>query len=376
MKIVLAPDKFKGSLSGPEFCLLVQEIILRYLPAAEIVALPLADGGDGTAQVLEAKLGAQAVTLEVLDPLFRSIQTEYLWDPLRKVAFIEMAKASGYALLAEKERNPLYTTTYGTGQMIKSAIDQGAERVIIGLGGSSTNDAGIGMASALGYRFYDEEEQLLKPTGESLLQIRTIGLPEERFWEKRQIELACDVANPFYGPEGAARVYGPQKGANPQQVKLLDQGLRHLAGLIQRQFGLNIQQILGSGAAGGLAGGAIAFLGAEHRSGIDLVKDLLDFDEQIEGADWIITGEGALDEQSLYGKTIKGICDSAKPRNIPVAVFCGHLDLTEEKRKVVGIQYATSINKPGQLLKEAIANTRTNLEEAVEHFVKEIILTR
>ena len=374
MKIVLAPDKFKGSLRGPEFCVLVQKIILRYLPAAEIVALPLADGGDGTAEVLEAKLGAKRLSLEVLDPLSRPIQTDYLWDPVRKLAFIEMAKASGYALLGEKERNPLYTTTYGTGQMIKSAIDQGAERIILGLGGSATNDAGIGLAAALGYRFYDEKGKLLEPTGESLLQIRTIGPPEERLCENRQIELACDVANPFYGPEGAAHVYGPQKGADAHQVELLDQGLRNIARILKKHFALDLQQIPGSGAAGGLGGGAIAFLGAEQRSGIELVKDLLDFDSQIEGADWIITGEGALDEQSLYGKTIKGICDSAKPRNIPVAVFCGHLDLSEEKRKETGILYATSINQPGQPLKEAIANTRTNLEEAVEHFVKELIL--
>ena len=285
-----------------------------------------------------------------------------------------MAKASGYALLGEKERNPLYTTTYGTGQMIKSAIDQGAERIILGLGGSATNDAGIGLAAALGYRFYDEKGKLLEPTGESLLQIRTIGPPEERLCENRQIELACDVANPFYGPEGAAHVYGPQKGADAHQVELLDQSLRNIARILIKHFSLDLQQIPGSGAAGGLGGGAIAFLGAEQRSGIELVKDLLDFDSQIEGADWIITGEGALDEQSLYGKTIKGICDSAKPRNIPVAAFCGHLDLTEEKRKETGILYATSINQPGQPLKEAIANTITNLEEAVEHFVKELIL--
>ncbi len=374
MKIVLAPDKFKASLTGADFCRIVSGVLKGAKPDLEITELPLADGGDGTAEVLEARLGAERMEVNVSDPLFRPLQADYLFEPKSKLAFIEMAKASGFALLNPSERNPMNTSSYGTGELIRDALQKGAERIVLGIGGSATNDAGIGLAAALGYRFVDAQGVALSPVGRNLAQIHQIIRPENDLVDGVQIELACDVSNPFYGKEGAAYVYGPQKGASEQEVEYLDQGLQHLAALIKSDFGLEVQAVPGAGAAGGIGGGAIAFLGAKHRAGIELVKDLLDFDNQIKGADWIISGEGALDEQSLYGKTIKGVCDSAAALSIPVAVFCGHLGLTPEKQKEVGIAYATSINKPGQSLEEAIASTSENLKDAVEQFAKESIL--
>lgn len=374
MKIVLAPDKFKGSLSGPDFCRTVEAAIREFLPQAEVVSLPLADGGDGTAEVLQDRLGATRIEVPVSDPLFRPIVTDYLYDVNSGLAFIEMAKASGYALLQPEERNPMFTTTFGTGELIQYAIKAGAKRLIIGLGGSATNDAGTGMAAALGYRFLDESRAEVSPVGKNLEKITRIEAPAEDPIKGIQVDLACDVSNPFYGEMGAAQVYGPQKGANAQEVLQLDQGLQSFAALVKKDFDLNLQNIPGAGAAGGVGGGAVAFLGAKHRSGIELVKELLDFEASLEGADWVITGEGALDEQSLYGKTIQGVTDSAQKSGVPVAVFCGHLDLAEAKRKEVGIAYATSINKPHQSLEEAISNTSMNLKEAVSSFVKSVLL--
>jgi glycerate kinase len=370
MKIVLAPDKFKGSLSGPEFCRIAEETIREFLPRAEVISLPLADGGDGTAEVLQDRLGASRMKATVSDPLFRPILTDFLFDEDSGLAFIEMAQASGYALLRAEERNPLFTTSFGTGELIHCAIKAEAKRLIIGLGGSATNDAGTGMAAALGYRFLDKNGTEVSPVGKNLQKIRSIEAPAENPLRGIQVDLACDVANPFFGEMGAAYVYGPQKGANPREVELLDQGLRSFAALVKNELNLDLQNIPGAGAAGGIGGGAVAFLGAQHRSGIELVKELLDFDASLKDADWVISGEGALDEQSFYGKTIQGVTDSAQKRGVPVAVFCGHLDLAETKRKEVGIAYATSINKPHQSLEEAIANTADNLKEAVRAFVK------
>lgn len=374
MKIVLAPDKFKGSLTGPEFCRIAEEAIREFLPQAEVISLPLADGGDGTAEVLQDRLGASRIEATVSDPLFRPLTTDYLFEDSSGLAFIEMAQASGYALLQPEERNPMFTTSFGTGELIHYAIKAGAKRLIIGLGGSATNDAGTGMAAALGYRFLDKNGAEVSPVGKNLEKITRIEVPAEDPLRGIQVDLACDVSNPFFGERGAAYVYGPQKGANAQEVEQLDRGLQSFAALVKKEFDINLQYIPGAGAAGGVGGGAVAFLGAKHRSGIELVKELLDFEASLRGADWVITGEGALDEQSLYGKTIQGVTHSAQDKGIPVAVFCGHLDLAETKRKEVGIAFATSINKPDQTLEEAIANTSMNLKEAVTSFVKGVLL--
>ena len=261
MKFVLAPDKYKGSLTGLEFCNAVEKGIKQVFPKVNIIKLPLADGGDGTIDVVRNYLNADLVALQVLDPLFRQIQSSYLLSSDKKIAFIEMSEASGYKLLQKSELNCMHTTTIGTGELIVEALNKGVKEIIIGIGGSATNDGGIGVASALGYEFLDNNGNILKPIGSNLYRVATIRKTSiHKRLESVKVNVACDVSNPFYGPNGAAHVYGPQKGVNSSEVELLDAGLKNLAKVIKSNLEIDIQNIKGSGAAGGLGGGAVAFL--------------------------------------------------------------------------------------------------------------------
>ncbi|WP_420573683.1 glycerate kinase [Kordia sp.] len=371
MKIVLAPDKFKGALTGSEFCDASVEGIKKAMPLAEIVRLPLADGGDGTIEILTDHLQGELVKVIVRDPLFRPIEASYLWLESKKTAFIEMAEASGMKLLDSEEQNCCKTTTYGTGEFILKAIDKGAETIILGIGGSATNDCGIGMATALGYRFLDKEDQEIQPIGENLIHIHQIDISNVHpKLATTNIQIACDVTNPLYGVDGAAYVYGPQKGASKSDVKLLDKGLQNIASIIQKQFNIDVQHIEGSGAAGGMGAGTTIFLQGKLTSGIELVKELLDFDAKIQNADWIITGEGKLDDQTFSGKTIAGVIQSAQKQNIPVAVFCGATDLDIAAQEKLGVQYVNAITKSPCDLQHAMAHSYQNLKYAVYNFVK------
>jgi glycerate kinase len=369
MRFVLAPDKFKGSLTGQEFCDAVEQGIREVFPNATIIKLPLADGGDGTIDVVKNYLNASLVELKVLDPLFRTIRSSYLLSTDKKTAFIEMSEASGYKLLKDNELNCMKTTTVGTGELIIDALDKGVNEIILGIGGSATNDGGIGMASALGYHFFDKEHNIVSPTGENLEKVIRIRKDKvHRRLDEVRVHVACDVSNPFYGPNGAAHIYGPQKGANPEEVTLLDAGLKNLARVIESDIGVDIQKSNGSGAAGGLGGGAIAFLSAELRSGIDLIKEIAGFDDDIKDADWIITGEGRLDAQTLSGKTIAGIVASAKRKNIPVAALCGSVAISLEEQIEIGLSYVSAISKEISGLAEAIENSSTNLKFSAYNF--------
>ncbi|AYN68229.1 glycerate kinase [Euzebyella marina] len=371
MKFVIAPDKYKDSLTGFEFCNCVEKGIRQVLNDAEIVKMPLADGGDGTIDVVQHYIKGSKVQLTVKDPLFRPITTSYLYSEEEKIAYIEMAEASGLKILAKNERNCMYTTTYGTGELILHALDKGAEEIILGIGGSATNDGGIGMATALGFKFLDSFGNELKPTGENLQHIYSI---DKSFVHHRlnevSVKVACDVTNPFYGENGAAYIYGAQKGASPSEIKFLDQGLRNLAKLVEDIMDLNLQEVSGAGAAGGFGGGAIAFLNGQLESGINMVKHLANFDEAIIGADWIITGEGQLDGQTLSGKTIDGVVQSAKQKSIPVAAFCGSVAINQNLQENLGISYATSIIKGICTLEEAMAASADNLTFASYNFAK------
>ncbi|NKI30384.1 glycerate kinase [Croceivirga thetidis] len=368
MKFVIAPDKFKGSLSGQEFCEIVATEIKKIYPSAELVQLPLADGGDGTLEVVERYLDASVVNKTVSDPFFRSVSATYLYSQSKKTAFIEMSTASGHRLLDHSELDCKEATTLGTGELIFDAIQKGAKNIILGIGGSATNDGGMGVAQALGYRFMDINGEELSPTGKNLNKVARIEKPELDMMEAVKVQVACDVDNPFYGKNGAAQVYAKQKGATPQEIELLDKGLENFAGLIQSTFGLNLQKIPGAGAAGGLGGGAVAFLNGDLVSGIDLIKEIADFDNQIEGADWIITGEGNLDSQTLSGKTIGGVLSSAKSKNIPVAAFCGGIELSVEDQSTMGLDYAVSVSKGISNLEEAMVNAKENLAFAIYNF--------
>lgn len=376
MKIVLAPDKFKGSLTGMQFCDAVEKGVKEVLPNAEIIKLPLADGGDGTIDILEYHLKDKRTKVKVNDPLFRPIEASYLYLDSVKTAFIEMAQASGMYLLKKEEQNCYNTTTLGVGEIILDAINRGAKTIILGIGGSATNDCGIGMATALGYTFEDEKRVELSPVGKNLGLIKNINsnnvMPELK---SVTFKVACDVINPLSGKDGAAYVYGPQKGASEEEIEILDKGLVNISKLFLKTFGKDVQNIKGAGAAGGMGAGAIVFLSAKLKSGIDLVKDLVDFNIKIKDADWIVTGEGKLDSQTFSGKTILGVLESAKNHQISVAALCGSLSLSIEETKKMGIAYRDSVIENAQDIEDAMGNTEKHLSIMATKFARSLIKT-
>lgn len=351
MKILLAPDKFRGSLDAQQVCGAMTEGIRMVSPEIEVVSLPMADGGEGTLDLLLWYSDGKKQTTKVQDPLGRVIDAEYGLSADGKTAFIEMATASGLRLLKTEERNPLKTSTFGTGELIKIVLEAGVENVILGIGGSATTDAGIGMAAALGWQFLDENGEELSPIGENLVKIKAIKPPSFTIYHSPfTIKVACDVTNALFGENGAAYIYGPQKGADKQAVEQLDEGLQNIAKIFERDFGKNYAQIAGTGAAGGLGFGAMAFLNAELKEGVKLLMDFCDFDKNLKDVNLIITGEGKIDNQTLQGKLIKGITDRANHAKIPIAAICGTLDVSPQELQEIGINYATSIlNRPMNL---------------------------
>jgi len=373
VKFVLSPDKFKGSLTGIEFCDVVEEGIIAVLPEAEILKLPLADGGDGSIEVLDYHLHGKRIEVDVEDPLFRPIKASYLFIESLQTAFIEMAEASGMKLLSADEQNCFYTSTYGTGELILDALKKGAKNIILGIGGSATNDCGIGMARALGFRFFDRDDNELIAIGKNMSEIVKINTTYTiKNLSQITFKVASDVTNPLFGENGAAYVYAAQKGANTNEILLLDHGLKNMAGLFKDQFGIDIQNTEGAGAAGGLGAGAMVFLKADLISGIELIKDLIDFDIKIRNADWMITGEGKLDLQTLSGKTIQGVITSSKKYNIPVAAFCGSVALSQKELDKMGISYAASIIENAESLEDSMVNTKDHLKNIASAFAKSI----
>ena len=373
MKFVIAPDKFKGSLTGLQFCAAVEKAIKEVFPNAKIIKLPLSDGGDGTIEILEYHLKGKRFFVKVSDPLFRQIDASYLYMDSIKTAFIEMAEASGMYLLKKEDQNCFNTTTLGTGELIIDAIHKGAKTIILGIGGSATNDCGMGMATALGFKFEDKNGKQLSPVGQNLSHIKTINTANViKALNSIDFKVACDVTNPLYGQQGAAFVYGPQKGASENEINELDKGLRNIAKVFSKQFEIDVQNIKGAGAAGGMGAGSLVFLKAELKSGIDLVKELIDFDEKIKGADWIVTGEGKLDDQTLSGKTIKGVIDSAVKNNIKVAAFCGKSDLNEMELKTFGISYLDEVMNYARNFDDAIANSKAYVYKMTKKFAKKV----
>lgn len=369
MKFVIAPDKFKGSLTGFEFCDAVEEGLLMVFNDAEILKKPLADGGDGTMEVAKHYIKGETVTITVKDPLFRPINASYLYSDETKIAYIEMAEASGLKLLNVDEFDCMETTTFGTGELIYDALEKGATEIILGIGGSATNDGGMGMANALGFRFLDEKGLELSPIGKHLSKVKTIDDSNKHHrLDGVKVKVACDVTNPFYGLQGAAYIYGAQKGASENEIIFLNQGLCNFAGIIKNRYEIDLQKVSGSGAAGGVGGGALVFLNGELISGNNLVKELADFDNAINGADWIITGEGQLDEQTLSGKTIDGVVKSAKSKNIPVAALCGSVSISVAQQQKFGLNYVVSIVRGISTLNQAMEQSRDNLLNATFNF--------
>ncbi|TWO31377.1 glycerate kinase [Seonamhaeicola sediminis] len=373
MKIVLAPDKFKNSLTGLEFCYAVEEGLKSVLPEAEIIKLPLADGGDGTIEVVNYYLNGKEIQLSVNSPFFQPIQATYLFSEKSKTAFVEMAEASGVKLLRQEQFDCKNATTFGTGEMIVDAIKNGASKIILGIGGSATNDCGIGMATGLGYRFLDGDGKEVKPIGANLSKIESIDISNvhPQLYEI-DFQVACDVTNTLYGAHGAAYVYGAQKGATKEDIKMLDKGLTDFSKIIEEVFHINPQSLKGAGAAGGMGIASKVFLKGHLKSGIELIKNLAQFDEKIKGAGWIITGEGKLDSQTLSGKTIQGILGSAKAQDVKVAAFCGALDISKEELISMGINYSASVIEKAKSLEDAMGNGYNYVMQIAEEFAAKI----
>ena len=326
MKIVAAIDSFKGSMSSLEVADAFELGARKVFSNLEVVKLSLADGGEGTVESLVDGGNGDIITLKVKNPLMREIESFYGIIKNKNLAVVEMAAASGLPLLSKEERNPMKTSTFGTGELIKDALKKGCREFIVGIGGSATNDGGIGMLSALGYKFLDKSGKILDPIGENLINIETIDtsdvMPELK---ESSFLVACDVDNPLYGERGAAEVYSRQKGATEEMVTQLDNGLKHFSEIVMKQFNIEIGNYPGAGAAGGLGGGFLGFLNAQLKPGIDIIIETIGLEEQIKDADLVITGEGRIDFPSIMGKTPVGVAKLGKKYNIPVIAIAGCL---------------------------------------------------
>ena len=326
MRIVIAPDSFKHSLSAKEVCEAVRKGILSIPGNWDVTMVPMADGGEGTVHALVDATGGKYYTQPVRDPMLRNIKAQFGILGDGKTAVIEMSAASGIELLKEDERNPWLTTSFGTGELIKAALDKGCTRIIVGIGGSATNDGGMGMAKALGIKFLDSKGESLGEGGGELGKLASIDISAaDPRLQETEVIVACDVNNPLTGAQGASRVYGPQKGAGPNMVKELDQNLSILARLVKETLGKEIKNIPGSGAAGGLGAGLMAFTNARLQPGFDIVAKETRLGEKLQGCDLVITGEGKIDSQTQYGKTPMGVLKEAKKYNLPVIAIAGTL---------------------------------------------------
>jgi glycerate kinase len=323
--------------------------------------MPLSDGGEGVLDILRRILSLHAVEADVADPLGRTVKASYGLSADGATALVEMAAASGLERLTLEERDPLLTTTFGTGQLLADASARGARRALLAIGGSATNDAGIGAAAALGWQFLDAKGATVKPDGGSMQDIARLVPPRQMPFA--QLEVLCDVTNPLFGPSGAAWIYGRQKGGDDERLARLDAGLRHIAALVEAQTGRKgLAEIPGAGAAGGLGFGAVAFMHATLKRGIEMVLDLVGFDAAAARADLIITGEGHIDGQSGQGKLIQGVC--ARTGNLPVIALCGKLSASPAEIAAIGLKAAYSINTVERPLVEMLAATAENLERA------------
>lgn len=359
MNILLCPDKFKGSLSAREVCEALSKGIATKYSQANIVNCPLADGGDGSLQVLEEYMEVETVTVDCTDPLGRPIKAAY--RQTGATAYIEVAAASGLVLLSPQERNCLKTTSFGTGQLVAHAINNGAREVYLFLGGSATNDGGIGIASALGFEFLDESGRTLAPIGENLGKIHTIDDSSVLTTLKElTVKVVCDVDNPLVGPTGAAHVYAPQKGATPAGIALLDDGLSNLAKKLVAAGYPDVVALPGAGAAGGIGGGAVAFLSGQLQSGTATFLEMSGLELAIQQADLVITGEGFLDRQTAQGKLVSGVCQLAKQYGKPIIGVCG--DAEEGIADLLGLQTVYTVRERSASLEEAMTTAAKKLE--------------
>ncbi|MCM3717810.1 glycerate kinase [Fictibacillus phosphorivorans] len=377
MKIVIAPDSFKESMTAAEVCAAVEAGFKKVFGDIEYRHAPVGDGGEGTVQSVVDATDGEIVNVTATGPLGEKVDAFYGITGDGQTAVIEMAAASGLHLVPREQRNPLVTTTYGTGELILDALDKKVERIVIGLGGSATNDGGAGMAAALGAKFLDVNGEELRPGGESLSELLTIDVSglDPRL-KSVKVDVASDVTNPLTGPLGASAVFGPQKGATPEMVGVLDASLKRYAEVIERNLGLQVDELPGAGAAGGLGSGVVAFLDGNLQSGIDLVLDVIQFEETVRDADLVITGEGRIDSQTVHGKAPVGVAKRAKAVSpeVPVITIAGSIGPDYEAVFEHGIDAVFSVVNGVVTLEEALANGAVNVEKTAENIARTLNL--
>ncbi len=372
--ILCAPDSFKESMSASQACDAMEKGILSVDSNIEVIKVPMADGGEGTVDALVSSTRGRIFNVKVHDPLGRIIESKYGVLGDGETAVIEMAAASGLELLNEEEKNPYLTTTFGTGELILDALDKGVKKFLIGIGGSATNDGGTGMLEALGVRFLDKDNNCLKMNGQRLIDIHKIDISSlDKRLKDVKIDVACDVTNTLCGFEGASYVYGPQKGANQEMVEVLDQYLKHYAGIIKKDLNKDVLNISGGGAAGGLGVAMSAFLNANLKKGIDLVIQYSNLEEKLIDVDLVFTAEGKIDFQTRFGKTPVGVSMLAQKYNIDCVGFGGKVDIEKDALKDLGMSHLIKITPDDMDLKDALKNGEKNLEKSVAIYLETII---
>lgn len=361
MKILIAPDKFKGSMSAQQVCVAMEKGLRKNDDSVEIISHPMADGGDGSLEILSNFMSLQKHKIITVDPINREIIVPYFTS--KDAAFIEVASASGLVLLPKREQNPMLTSTIGTGKIIADAISKGFQKIYLFLGGSATNDAGMGIATQLGFRFLNKNKNELLPIGENLSKVKFIYHSSIFDLEKIKFTLLCDVDNPMFGKFGAAHIYAPQKGATIKQVNFLDNGLKNFSVILKQKTGIDPSQIPGSGAAGGIGGGLVSLLNAELRNGFETMALLTNLENQIKSADWVISGEGKLDEQSLQGKVVNGISTLCKKHQKPLSLLVGKNELSQKQIDNLKIKHIFAIMDKAKNLDDALLNGHLYLKK-------------
>ena len=369
--IVLAPDSFKESMTAKEACVAMERGIKKVNSNIQCIHVPMADGGEGTMQSLVDATGGEVYSLEVVGPLGNKVKAEYGILGNGEIGVLEMASASGIHLVSLEERNPLITTTYGTGELIKACLDRGVKKLLIGIGGSATNDGGVGVIQALGGRLLDKDGNELGFGGGELEKLDRIDLTNfDRRLKDVVIEVACDVSNPLCGENGASYIFGPQKGASVEMIKILDNNLKHYAKVIKEQFGKDVLEIAGAGAAGGLGAGLMVFLNGNLKKGIEIVIEYSGLEKKVKNCDMVWTGEGSIDFQTQYGKTPLGVATVAKKYNKPVVALAGRvgddIDILYEK----GIDSIFGIMRGVTTIDEALKNGKENIERTSENIAR------
>lgn len=367
-KVVLIPDSFKGTLTSQEICTIISNKINKHFPQCHVVSIPVADGGEGSVDCFLKALGGEKIYETVSSPYFENMESFY--GIIEDTAVIEMAACAGLPLV-EDRKNPSLTTTFGVGQLILAAAKKGCKKIIVGLGGSCTNDGGCGAAAAIGVKFYDKKGNEFIPVGKTLIDIERIDLSKRtKVLDNIEITTMCDIDNPMYGPTGAAYIFAPQKGANNEMVYELDKGLESLCNVIYKETGKNLKDVPGSGAAGAMGAGMISFFDSKLQMGIETVLDTVKFDDIIADADMIFTGEGKFDTQSLRGKVVIGVAKRAKTKDIPVTVIAGGAETNIDQAYDMGVTSIFTINRLPEDFQISRNKSKDNLEATIDNILR------